>query len=387
MEKIINSINSRLTERFLLGIYTLYSVTLVLISQKQQWARWNDIVFIVCLMAAWALYMAQFKNYKFRMKLTAILMQVSVVLYAMHADEFPDTIPTFMVFVVLLSLMGVADIIFLTMISIFIIFIGHTFITHTITEMSIALSQLMNVFLLQFVVYTWVKKTDESNKSLLKVIEELKAQGETEDDIVGVFFMMFQDDKLTLEEFEDLIGLMDYELTEEFKNMSPEQQKSDEAWEENENDFETDCKKESKEESDLVWDETEWERVKDMDVDELLFGEQRLGILNKIDFILYNEVRFDSFLNTKHKDSYKIKWNGMIYKNDKILKKANLDRVIDLFCKAYEFARTSCEFNEMTDDCEGVFIINYKYERQADTLDRCLSKNDIFLYNLFLKLL
>ena len=82
MEKIINSINSRLTERFLLGIYTLYSVTLVLISQKQQWARWNDIVFIVCLMAAWALYMAQFKNYKFRMKLTAILMQVSVVLYA-----------------------------------------------------------------------------------------------------------------------------------------------------------------------------------------------------------------------------------------------------------------------------------------------------------------
>lgn len=65
-----------------------------------------------------------------------------------------------------------------------------------------------------------------------KVIEELKAQGETEDDIVGIFFMMFQDDKLSLEEFEDLIGLMDYELTEEFKNMSPEQQKSDEAWEE-----------------------------------------------------------------------------------------------------------------------------------------------------------
>jgi hypothetical protein len=65
-----------------------------------------------------------------------------------------------------------------------------------------------------------------------KVIEELKAQGETEEDIVGIFFMMFQDDKLSLEEFEDLIGLMDYELTEEFKNMSPEQQKSDEAWEE-----------------------------------------------------------------------------------------------------------------------------------------------------------
>ncbi len=185
MDKIINGLNSRLTERFLLGIYTLYSVTLVLISQSQNWARWNDMVFIVCLMMAWALYMGQYKNYKFRMKLTAILMQVSVVLYAMHADEFPDTLPTFMVFVVLLSLMGVADIIFLTMLSIFVIFIGHAFITHTITEMSIALSQLMNVFLLQFVVYTWVKKTDESNKSLLKVIEELKVVQNSKDDFVA----------------------------------------------------------------------------------------------------------------------------------------------------------------------------------------------------------
>ena len=185
MEKIINSINSRLTERFLLGIYTLYSVTLVLISQKQQWARWNDIVFIVCLMSAWALYMGQYKNYKYRMKLTAILMQASVILYAMHADEFPDTIPTFMVFVVLLSLMGVADIIFLTMISIFIIFIGHAFFVDTIKDMSIALSQLMNVFLLQFVVFTWVKKTDESNKSLLKVIEELKVVQNSKDDFVA----------------------------------------------------------------------------------------------------------------------------------------------------------------------------------------------------------
>ena len=185
MEKIINNINSRLTERFLLGIYTLYSVTLVLISQKQQWARWNDIVFIVCLMVAWALYMGQYKTYKHRMKLTAILMQISVVLYAMHADAFPDTIPTFMVFVVLLSLMGVADIIFLTMISILIIFIGHTFITHTIMDMSIAMSQLMNVFLLQFVVYTWVKKTDESNRSLLKVIEELKVVQNSKDDFVA----------------------------------------------------------------------------------------------------------------------------------------------------------------------------------------------------------
>ena len=59
-----------------------------------------------------------------------------------------------------------------------------------------------------------------------KAIEEFRAQGDTDEDIVGIFYMMFCDDKLSLEEFEDLLDLMDYELTEEFKAMSDEDKKT-----------------------------------------------------------------------------------------------------------------------------------------------------------------
>ncbi len=185
MEKMTYSGNQQQIERFLLGIYTLYSITLLLISGNQKWSRWNDIIWIVCLMSAWVFYIGRYKTYKLRMTFTAVLMQISVVLYAMHAKEFPDALPTFMVFVVLLSLTGIADIIILTVFSILIIFVGHTLVLQTVQDMAIAISQLMNIVLLQYVVYTWIKRTNEGSKSLLKVIDELEVVQNSKDDFVA----------------------------------------------------------------------------------------------------------------------------------------------------------------------------------------------------------
>lgn len=75
-----------------------------------------------------------------------------------------------------------------------------------------------------------------------KAIEELKAQGETEESMLGTFYLMFQDDVITVEELGDLCQLIGYELTDEFKNMSPEDQKT-KGYEEVE-DEETDLSKE-----------------------------------------------------------------------------------------------------------------------------------------------
>ena len=185
MEKVTYEGSRKQIERFLIAIYTLYSITLLLISEENDWGRINDIIWTACLIIAWVLYLSRYKSYNFRMKATALLMQVTVILYALHSKEFPDTIPTFMVFVVLLSLTGISEIIFLTMLSIAVIFLGHVFVVHTVTDMTISVSQLMNIFLLQFVVYTWIKRTDEGSRNLLKVIEELKVVQSSKDDFVA----------------------------------------------------------------------------------------------------------------------------------------------------------------------------------------------------------
>ena len=59
-----------------------------------------------------------------------------------------------------------------------------------------------------------------------KAIEQLKATGASDEEILGGFYKMFQDDKLTIDELEGITNLMGYHFSDEFKAMSPEDQKT-----------------------------------------------------------------------------------------------------------------------------------------------------------------
>lgn len=59
-----------------------------------------------------------------------------------------------------------------------------------------------------------------------QAITQLKADGRSDDDILGAFYKMFQDDKLDLEQLDGVVNLMGYHLKDEFKAMSPEDQKT-----------------------------------------------------------------------------------------------------------------------------------------------------------------
>lgn len=62
-------------------------------------------------------------------------------------------------------------------------------------------------------------------QEMKSAIEQLKAEGHDEQSILGAFYKMFQDDKLTIDELDGIVNLMGYHLTDEFKNMSAEDQK------------------------------------------------------------------------------------------------------------------------------------------------------------------
>lgn len=64
-----------------------------------------------------------------------------------------------------------------------------------------------------------------SIEELKKAIEEMKAQGQSEEEIAGAFYLLFRDGKITLEQLEALVNVLGFELSEEFKAMVPEQQK------------------------------------------------------------------------------------------------------------------------------------------------------------------
>lgn len=65
-------------------------------------------------------------------------------------------------------------------------------------------------------------------------IEDLKAQGETEDDILKVLYLMFTKGEFDVETLRALVGTMGYEFTEEFEAMSDDDKKT-KGWEQEDN--------------------------------------------------------------------------------------------------------------------------------------------------------
>lgn len=64
-----------------------------------------------------------------------------------------------------------------------------------------------------------------------KGFNELKAQGMSDEEIVAVLYLMFQNDEIDVEELGELVKVLGYELSDEFLAMSPEDQKT-KGWEE-----------------------------------------------------------------------------------------------------------------------------------------------------------
>jgi len=64
-----------------------------------------------------------------------------------------------------------------------------------------------------------------TQEEFTKLVESLKAQGMSEEDILGTLLDMFKEGKVGPEDVEKLAGSMGYEVTEEFKKMaSPEEE-------------------------------------------------------------------------------------------------------------------------------------------------------------------
>lgn len=63
-------------------------------------------------------------------------------------------------------------------------------------------------------------------KDAEEFFNNLKRNGMTDDEILAVLYKMFQDDKISLDALEALCAVLGYELTEEFKNMSMEDKKT-----------------------------------------------------------------------------------------------------------------------------------------------------------------
>lgn len=59
-----------------------------------------------------------------------------------------------------------------------------------------------------------------------QVLEMLKKQGYKDEELLGSFYLMFVNDQISIEELENLSNAIGYRLADDFKKMSPYDQKT-----------------------------------------------------------------------------------------------------------------------------------------------------------------
>ena len=96
---------------------------------------------------------------------------------------------------------------------------------------------------------------------LKTAVEEMKAQGTSEEDILGTFYLKFVDGEISLEEFEALASVLGKGLSDEFKGLSEEEQKKY-ALTEEEEETEAETEADDAEETESETDESEEDEEK-----------------------------------------------------------------------------------------------------------------------------
>jgi len=191
MEKLIyDNDNRRKTEVFLMFIYSIYAIYMIMAAVRRGWDSWVQYVLIAGLFFAWLICVSKCRDYLFRVKVSVAIMQMGVVVYTLCSDGISLVLPVFAAFVVFVGLQGESTFIYYTVFSTVIIFFVHGFILKdvplaTTDDILLFLSQIGNLFLLEYVMYVWVKRNSDGSKSLLRAIEELKEVENRKDDFLA----------------------------------------------------------------------------------------------------------------------------------------------------------------------------------------------------------
>lgn len=190
MEKITYWGSPTKMETFLLIMYTIYTVGIIISGARPSLENWTDFMLIVVLASSWFLRICKYKNYKFRATYTSVMMQISLMLYTFHEKELRYALPVFIVFVVMVGLYGIAENIYMTLITSIIIFGYHIFVIHTIPletvrDVVALIQRFSNVLFVEFLVLVWTKRNFEDNNKLMGMIEELEKVESSKDDFVA----------------------------------------------------------------------------------------------------------------------------------------------------------------------------------------------------------
>ncbi|MCM1251371.1 MAG: ATP-binding protein [Clostridium sp.] len=185
-----NKENQRTSERFVIILYSLYTLSLCVGAVKLKWDAWVPVVMIALLAAGWGIFLTKYRNPYIRATITTVIIQVTVILYAAKIDNLSNVIPIFIALSVLIAIYGYSQLLWGTIVSLLFMIFYHCVVTDTVWTMpgearAHLFFQLGNIFSVEFVLYVWLKFRKERNEQVHKIIDALMEAEQSKDDFLA----------------------------------------------------------------------------------------------------------------------------------------------------------------------------------------------------------
>ena len=185
-----NMQNQRSLERFVVILYSLYTINLCIGMIRQGKDLWILGVMTAMVVVSWIVFVSEYKTFRYRAALTSVLIQMMLILCAVGTDDLSGIIPTFMVSMVIVALYGQIKLLGIPMVSLLFVIFYHGVITDTFTAWSgetliLMLSQMGNIICLEVVLYVWLKNRDEATNQIYKIVDALMEAEQSKDDFLA----------------------------------------------------------------------------------------------------------------------------------------------------------------------------------------------------------
>lgn len=182
--------NERKVERFILALYSAYVLAMICIILANDWNRGIISFMGAGMIISWAAYLGEYKDYRFRAMLASVIMQICAILYASQVEDVSASLYVFFAASVFSGLYGIKELVYLPVVSMVIAIFYHAVIVQTVHfedmgDLFRGFLQFVNVFVVEYVIYVWIKKRNESSVKLVQAISDLKETEHSKDDFMA----------------------------------------------------------------------------------------------------------------------------------------------------------------------------------------------------------
>ncbi|MBQ9764612.1 MAG: response regulator [Lachnospiraceae bacterium] len=177
----------RTVERIIIWIFALYTFSTLIVAFRDKVSIEIALLELVAYGVGLIVYLFSFKDYKFRACLTAVMVEISSILYAVNSEDLRLAIPILITMIVVLGLYELKEIIYITIAGTTVVIMYHAAIYHeTLFEgkSKAILMEMAMIYIVEIVVYFRVKRQIGRNLVQADIIEMLEEAQHGKDDFL-----------------------------------------------------------------------------------------------------------------------------------------------------------------------------------------------------------